>query len=150
MDPVAVDRRRVGVVLLDDLGVLGDSVSGEEGVEGVVAAGLHFLELDLGPGVHGDGPDEADVDAEAAVLAGALEAHEDTVRDRGPLGVLLGAIDAGLVGGLGLELAEAPRRCRHCPTAGIDRPIGLWTIWIARFRSPAGNAGRCTNSFRFV
>ena len=35
----------------------------EEGVELVVAAGVHFLELDLGPGVHGDGSDEGDVDA---------------------------------------------------------------------------------------
>ncbi|MED6128179.1 hypothetical protein PIB30_095124 [Stylosanthes scabra] len=48
-------------------------------------AGLHFLDLDLGPQVHGDESDEGDVDAETAVFAGAFEAHEDVVGDRGPL-----------------------------------------------------------------
>lgn len=48
------------------------------------------------------------MDAEAAVLAGALEAHEDAVRNRRPLRVFLGAIDADLVAGLGLELPEPP------------------------------------------
>lgn len=72
MNPIPVDAGGVGVVLGDDIRLLGDAVAGEEGVELLVAAGLHLLDLDLGPGVHGDGSDEGDVDAEAAVLAGAL------------------------------------------------------------------------------
>lgn len=72
MNPIPVDAGGVGVVLGDDIRLLGDAVAGEEGVELLVATGLHLLDLDLGPGVHGDGSDEGDVDAEAAVLAGAL------------------------------------------------------------------------------
>lgn len=52
------------------------------------------------------------MDAEATVLAGTFQAHEDAVGDGGPLWVLLGAVHAHLVPGLGLELPE-PSRCRH-------------------------------------
>ena len=40
------------------------------------------------------------------MLAGTFETHEDAVGDGGPLGVFLRAVDAGFVGGLGLEVAE--------------------------------------------
>lgn len=73
----------------------------------IVSSGLHLLELDLGPGVHRDRSDEANVDAEAAVLPGAFEAHEDSVGYGGPLRVLLGAVDARPVPRLRLELAQA-------------------------------------------
>ena len=72
LDSVPVNAGGVGVVLGHDVGLFSDPVLREERVELLVAAGLHFLDLDLGPGVHGDGSDEGDVDAEAAVLAGAL------------------------------------------------------------------------------
>ena len=110
MDLFAEEGGGVGVVLGRNMGVLGDAAGGEEGIEGGVAAGvgLHFGEVGVGPGVHGDGADEAEVDAEAAVLAGAVEAHEDAVGDGGPLGVLLLAVDAGFVGGERLEVAETP------------------------------------------
>jgi len=113
LDPVAVNRSGVGVVLRNDVGFFGDGVLCEECVELVVAAGFHFLDLDVGPGVHGDRSDEGDVDAEATVLAGAFEAHEDAVGDGGPLRVLLGAVNADLVPGLGLQVPEPPRRRRH-------------------------------------
>ena len=54
------------------IGFFRDPVLSEERVKLLVAARLHFLDLDLGPGVHSDGSDEGDVDAEAAVLARAL------------------------------------------------------------------------------
>lgn len=44
------------------------------------------------------------MDAEAAVFAGAFEAHEDAVGNGCPLRVFLGAIDADLVAGLRLEV----------------------------------------------
>ncbi|TQE13943.1 hypothetical protein C1H46_000574 [Malus baccata] len=53
---------------------LGTRVAGDEGIELLIVAGLHFLDLDLRPQVHGHGSDEQDVDVEPAVpvLAGAL------------------------------------------------------------------------------
>lgn len=110
MDLFAVEGCGVGVVLQWNISVFGDAAGREEGVEGVVAAGvgLHFPEVGVGPGVHGDGADEAEVDAEAAVLAGAVEAHEDAIGDGSPLGVLLVAVDAGLVGRQRLEVAKTP------------------------------------------
>lgn len=72
LNPVAVDGGGVGVVLGDDVGLLGDAILCEERVEFVVASCFHLLDLDFGPGVHGDGSHEGDVDAEAPVLAGAL------------------------------------------------------------------------------
>nr|GMD43457.1 hypothetical protein TEA_016824 [Ipomoea batatas] len=66
----------------------------DEGIELVIAAHLHFPELDLGPGIHCHGSHEGNVDPEAAVLAGALEAHEDAVGDGRPLRILLRAIHA--------------------------------------------------------
>nr|GMC87180.1 hypothetical protein TEA_016824 [Ipomoea batatas] len=97
LDPVPVNRCCLSVVLGDDIGLFRNSVLGDEGIEVIVSPKLHFSELDLGPGVHGDGSDKGDVDSEAAVLAGALQAHEDSVGDGGPLRVLLGAVDADLV-----------------------------------------------------
>ena len=72
LDSVPVNTGGVGVVLGHDIGLFSDPVLREELVELLVAARLHFLDLDLEPGVHGDGSNEGDVDAEAAVLAGAL------------------------------------------------------------------------------
>jgi len=72
LDAVAVDGGGVVIVLGDDVGFLGDAVLREKGVEFVVASSFHLLDLDFGPGIHGDGSNEGDVDAEAAVLAGAL------------------------------------------------------------------------------
>lgn len=49
----------------------------EEFFPGLVAAGLHARQLGGLEGVHGDAADEGDVNAKAAVDAGAVEAHED-------------------------------------------------------------------------
>eukprot|EP00475_Leptophrys_vorax_P014285 TRINITY_DN2067_c0_g1_i1.p1 TRINITY_DN2067_c0_g1~~TRINITY_DN2067_c0_g1_i1.p1 ORF type:complete len:257 (-),score=-49.76 TRINITY_DN2067_c0_g1_i1:304-1074(-) len=72
-----------------------------------VAAHLHALHLRLGPRVHTDGAHEADVDAEAAVRAGALETEEDAEGDRRPLRVLAAAVGAQRVARLRLDAAES-------------------------------------------
>ena len=72
LDSVPINAGGIGVVLGHDIGLFSNPVLCEERVELLAAAGFHFLDLDLGPGVHGDGSDEGDVDAEAAVLTGAL------------------------------------------------------------------------------
>lgn len=72
LDAVAVDGGGVGIVLGDDVGFLGDAVLREEGIEFVVASSFHLLDLDFGPGIHGNGSNKGDVNPEAAVLAGAL------------------------------------------------------------------------------
>lgn len=48
----------------------------EEGLPRVVAAEVHALDFGVLEGVHGDGADEGDVHAQAAVGAGAVEADE--------------------------------------------------------------------------
>jgi len=95
------------IVLGNDVSVLGNPVLREESIEIIVStAGSHLLELEIGPGVHGDGSDEADVNAEAPVLARALETHEDAVGDGRPLGILLGAVHADLVSRMGLKIPQ--------------------------------------------
>ena len=51
---ISFDGGGIDVVLGDDVSLLGDTVLREERVELVVAAGLHFLELDFRPAIHGD------------------------------------------------------------------------------------------------
>ena len=55
-----------------------------------------FLHLGLLPLVHGDGAHEREVDAEAAVLPGALQADPDAVGHGDPLGVQGAALEAFL------------------------------------------------------
>ncbi|KAA8535801.1 hypothetical protein F0562_030798 [Nyssa sinensis] len=55
-------------------------------VELFVAIGLHFLELDLRPRVHGDGLDEADMDTKATMLTARRERWSDPWGERGWIG----------------------------------------------------------------
>ena len=60
------------------------------------AAHLHLAQLVVAPGVHLHGPHEAQVDAQAAVHAGALQAEENAIGDRRPLRVRVAAVEAFL------------------------------------------------------
>jgi hypothetical protein len=55
-----------------------DGVGIEEGLPSVVSPLLHALKFRDLEGVHGNGADEGDVHAEAAVSAGAVQADEGT------------------------------------------------------------------------
>mmetsp|Transcript_34587 Transcript_34587/g.87275 ORF Transcript_34587/g.87275 Transcript_34587/m.87275 type:complete len:599 (+) Transcript_34587:47-1843(+) len=100
----------LGVVLVRDLRLLGQAVLAEKVVHALVAAELHLLQLVRVPGVHANRPDKADVHAEAAVLAAALQAHEGAIADGRPLGVLGGAVHAHLVVGAFLNLTQDSQR----------------------------------------
>ncbi|CAL5425074.1 unnamed protein product [Camellia sinensis] len=86
--PSSSHRNHYQLQTPDSMGVLR-----EEAIELLVTSRLHFLELDLGPRIHGDRSDKADVNSEAAVLPRALQAHEHAVRHRCPLWILLSAVD---------------------------------------------------------
>ena len=101
--------------------MLVDAVLGEERIQVGVAAGLHLLELRGGPGIHPHRAHEGDVHAKPAVDAGALEAHEDTVRHRSPLGVLRGAVRADLRGENEEGAASAPAAREKATDAGCSR-----------------------------
>lgn len=72
----------------------------------VVPAQAHTLELDLLEGVHRDGANEGDVDAEAAVYARAAEADEDAKLGARPLRRGSIAVAAEVVAGFFLDGEE--------------------------------------------
>jgi len=83
--PLLVLLTDLPLVALLDRGVLEraplgerDGMRVEESLPGFVATVFHALDLRALEGVHGDGADEGDVYAQAAVGAGAVEADEDT------------------------------------------------------------------------
>lgn len=61
-----------------------------------VAPDFHLFQFDVFPLVHRDGSDKGKVNAEASVLAGALQADPYAVRDGHPLGVVCAALEAFL------------------------------------------------------
>ncbi len=91
-------KRRRPCVVLDPDGRAGVPVCVvlQESLRLGVSSHLHLVQLGLFPLVHGDGPHEAEVDAEAAVLAGALQADPDAVGHGHPLRVVRAALEATL------------------------------------------------------
>lgn len=107
---VVGDVLALGVLVDDEAGAL-EPVGGREGlgagrerglvvgVDAGVAAAVDGVELLVGPGVHGGGAHLADVDAEAAVRAAAVDAHEAAEVHARPLGRGRAAVDAdGVLG----------------------------------------------------
>ena len=79
----------------------------------------------------GPAPDEADVDAQAAVLAAALEAHEDAIADARPLGVLGVTVHA------------------HLENQGIEEGVSREPAVPAQVkRAPIGAGAPCRGSSR--
>ena len=62
----------------------------------LVPADLHLLQLHVLPLVHGDGPDEGEVDPQPPVFARALQTYPDTIGDTHPLWVVAAALETFL------------------------------------------------------
>lgn len=56
-----------------------------------VAAHLHLLGLHIGPLVHREGPDKADVHPETAMLSAAVQAYKGSGQKKKVFGSMLGA-----------------------------------------------------------
>lgn len=72
----------------------------------LIAPLFHPAHLGRFEAVHGDAPHERDVHPQAAVQPRARKADEGAEFGGGPLRRGCGAIDAGFVGGEGLEFVE--------------------------------------------
>lgn len=69
----------------------------EECSPSLVTAEAHTFDLGLFEGIHCDGADEGDVDAQAPMDAGAGEAYEDAEFGRRPLWIRCVAVAANVI-----------------------------------------------------
>lgn len=87
-DLIAVESRCTSIILVHHRQRIVPVVLGvEKAARLAIAAHLHLLQLRVLPLVHGDRPHEAQMHAEAPMLARALQAYPNAIGHRGPLRV---------------------------------------------------------------
>eukprot|EP00958_Prasinococcus_capsulatus_P000297 scaffold27_cov355-Prasinococcus_capsulatus_cf.AAC.4 len=159
LDVVLVVLRRARVVLALDVLGLAHAARLHEGVQLVVAAGLHHLQLQtmatvaarqrdpracLGSRRHACCPRPRRTclslhESMAAVVAGALEAHEDAVGHGGPLRVARGAVGTDIVPGALLQLAQLHLRQEGKQSDVLPQPRSTRRRRIAELRTTASD-----------
>ena len=93
-----------------------DAFTFEKSLGFLVPANFHLFNLNVLPLVHGDGADEAEMHAESAMLARALETDPYPVGDADPLRVQSAALEAAAVPVLRLQILQR----LSCPWARHD------------------------------